>query len=93
MAIHRVFYSFYYNADAWRTSQIRNIGVVEENKAASDNDSETVKKGGDKAIQKWIDDQLNGRSCTVVLIGIRKIRSAQHKKIEDAPNDCRSQLG
>lgn len=65
----RVFYSFHYLPDAWRTSQVRNIGVVEGNKPASDNDWETVKKGGDKAIQKWIDDQLNGRSCTVVLIG------------------------
>jgi len=27
------------------------------------------KKGGKKSIQKWIDDQLNGRSCCVVLIG------------------------
>lgn len=69
MAKRRVFYSFHYNSDAWRTSQVRNIGVVEGNKSASDNDWETVKKGGDEAIQKWIDDQLNGRSCAVVLIG------------------------
>jgi hypothetical protein len=65
----RVFYSFHYLPDAWRTSQVRNIGAIEGNKPASDNDWETVKKGGDKAIQKWIDDQLDGRSCTVVLIG------------------------
>lgn len=65
----RVFYSFHYIPDAWRTSQVRNIGVIEGNKPASDNDWETIKKGGDKSIQKWIDGQLNGRSCTVVLIG------------------------
>lgn len=65
----RVFYSFHYGPDAWRTSQVRNIGTIEGNKPASDNDWETVKKGGDKAIQKWIDDQLDGRSCTIVLIG------------------------
>jgi hypothetical protein len=65
----RVFYSFHYLPDNWRASQIRNIGVVEGNKPASDNEWETVKKGGDKAIQEWIDAQLNGRSCTVVLIG------------------------
>ena len=68
MARH-VFYSFHYLPDAWRTSQVRNIGVVEGNRPASDNDWETIKKGGDKVIKKWIDDQLNGRSCTVVLIG------------------------
>jgi len=65
----RVFYSFHYQPDCSRASQVRNIGVVEGNKPASDNDWETVKKGGDKAIQKWIDDQLNGRSCSIVLIG------------------------
>ena len=65
----RVFYSFHYIPDSWRASQVRNIGVVEGNKPASDNDWETVKKGGDAAIQKWIDDQLDGRSCAVVLIG------------------------
>jgi Cu/Zn superoxide dismutase len=45
------------------------MGVVEGNKPAHDNDWETVKRGGDPAIQRWIDDQLNGKSCTVVLIG------------------------
>lgn len=45
------------------------MGVVEGNKPATDNDWETVKKGGDKAIQTWIDNQLSGRSCTIVLIG------------------------
>jgi len=65
----RVFYSFHYVPDNWRASQIRNIGVVEGNKPATDNDWEAVKKGGDKAIQKWIDDQLDGRSSAVVLIG------------------------
>lgn len=28
-----------------------------------------VKKKGDKAVQDWIDSQLKGRSCLVVLIG------------------------
>lgn len=65
----KVFYSFHYLPDAWRASQVRNIGVVEGNTPASDNDWETVKKGGDTAIQNWINNQLNGRSCTIVLIG------------------------
>jgi len=45
------------------------MGVVEGNKPATDNDWESITKGGDKAIQKWIDDQLTGKSCNVVLIG------------------------
>lgn len=65
----RVFYSFHYKPDNWRASQVRNMGVIEGNSPVSDNDWEEVKKGGDKAIQDWIDGQLKGRSCTVVLIG------------------------
>jgi hypothetical protein len=65
----RVFYSFHYSSDAWRTSQVRGIGFIEGNKSAIPNEWESIKNGGDKAIQKWIDDQLNGRSCTIVLIG------------------------
>lgn len=65
----RVFYSFHYKPDCWRVSQVRNIGTIEDNKPASDNDWETVTKGGDAKIEKWIADQMNGRSCTVLLIG------------------------
>jgi len=65
----RVFYSFHYAPDNWRASQVRNIGVVEGNTPASDNDWETVTKSGDKAIQNWIDGQLNGRACSIILIG------------------------
>ncbi|UAN05479.1 TIR domain-containing protein [Achromobacter mucicolens] len=67
--MRQVFYSFHYLPDNWRASQVRNMGVVEGSPAASDNDWEAVKRGGDAAIQKWIDGQLNGRTCTVVLIG------------------------
>ena len=65
----KVFYSFHYVPDNWRVSQVRNIGAIEDNKPAKDNDWETITKGGDKAIEKWIDNQMSGRSCVVVLIG------------------------
>jgi len=65
----RAFYSFHYKPDATRASQVRNIGVVEGNRPATDNDWETVTKGGDAAIKKWIAEQMKGRSCTVVLVG------------------------
>ncbi|MFL9925057.1 TIR domain-containing protein [Herbaspirillum lusitanum] len=65
----KVFYSFHYVPDNWRVSQVRNIGAIEGNRPASDNDWETVTKGGEKAIEKWIADQMVGRSCIVVLIG------------------------
>lgn len=65
----RVFYSFHYAPDSWRASQVRNMGILDGNLPATDNDWEAIKRGGDNAIRRWIDGQLQGRSCTVVLIG------------------------
>lgn len=65
----RAFYSFHYNLDNWRASLVRSIGVVDGNKPVSDNDWEAVKKGGEVAIKRWIDNQLRGRGVTIVLIG------------------------
>lgn len=69
--VRKVFFSFHYKPDNWRASQVRNIGQVEGNSPASDNDWETVTKGGDAAIKKWIDEQMYGRSCVVVLVGAK----------------------
>ncbi len=63
----RVFFSFHYKRDSWRAGKVRNIGTVEGNKSASDNDWEEVTKGGDAA--RWIDGQMKNRSCAIVLIG------------------------
>jgi hypothetical protein len=65
----KIFYSFHYKPDNWRVSKIRNIGAIEGNQPATDNDWETVTGGGDAAIGKWIKEQMAGRSCAVVLIG------------------------
>ncbi len=65
----KVFFSFHFDGDAWRASQVRNIGALESDAPCSDNDWEAVKKRGDKAIEKWIADQLSGKSCAVVLVG------------------------
>lgn len=94
MAKRQVFYSLHYKQDNWRASQIRNIGVVEGNKPASDNKWEDVKRGGEKAIKKWIDDQLNGRSCTVVLIGEKTAGRKWIKyEIKKSWNDSKGVLG
>ena len=69
MVTRRTFFSFHYKPDNWRAAQVRNMGVVEGNTPVSDNDWETVTKGGDAAIRRWIDSQMSGRSCAVVLIG------------------------
>ena len=65
----KVFFSFNYHNDCWRASQVRNMGIVEGNCPLSDNKWEDVKHKGSKAIQTWIDNNLYGRSCTIVLIG------------------------
>jgi hypothetical protein len=65
----KCFFSFHYKPDNARASQVRNIGAIEGNQPASDNDWESVTKGGDDAIKKWIASQMSGRACTVVLVG------------------------
>lgn len=63
----KVFYSFHYDLDHWRVQQVKNIGSVEGSPLLSSNAWEEVKKT--TGIKKWIDDQLVGRTCTIVLIG------------------------
>ena len=63
------FYSFQYKPDCHRASQVRNIGAIEGNKPASDNDWESVTRGGDNAIKKWIAGQMIGKTCAIVLVG------------------------
>ncbi|PKG44175.1 TIR domain-containing protein [Psychroflexus sp. MES1-P1E] len=63
----KCFYSFQYKPYNWRVSKVRNIGTIEGNKPAKDNDWETMTGGGDKKIKEWIADQMKGRTCTVIL--------------------------
>ena len=64
----QVFFSFEYDADAWRANQVRNMGIVDQSSTFSDNDWEKV-KGSEQAIKRWINSQLKMRSCLIVLIG------------------------
>jgi hypothetical protein len=43
--------------------------VIEGNQVVSDNEWEKITKGGDASIEKWIADQMSGKSCNIVLIG------------------------
>jgi hypothetical protein len=65
----KVFYSFHYQPDCARAALVRNMGVVEGNKPATDHDWEKITGGGASAIKTWIDNQLFGKTCNVVLIG------------------------
>jgi hypothetical protein len=65
----RVFYTFHFKPDSHRVAQVRNMGVIEGQPLLSSNQWEDVKQGGDKAIREWINEQMTGKSCSVVLIG------------------------
>lgn len=72
----RVFFSFHYERDAVRAGQVRNSNVIKD-KSIETSDFidaakwEEIKRGGDEAIKRWIENQLNGTSVTVVLIGAK----------------------
>lgn len=69
----RVFFSFHYDRDIRRVVQVRNSWVVRGEKDTQPfldkAEWESIKRTGDKAIESWIEDQLNGTSVTVVLFG------------------------
>lgn len=65
----RAFLSFYYKEDAWRASQVRNMGVVDGNQPCTPTEWEEVKRKGDLSIKRWINSHIEGTSCLVVLVG------------------------
>ena len=67
----RCFYSFHYTPDNWRASTVRQIGAIEGNQPASDNAWEAIASDPthEERIKRWISDQMNGRTCTTVLVG------------------------
>ncbi|CAG9877153.1 MULTISPECIES: TIR domain-containing protein [Bacteroides] len=90
----RVFTSFHYVPDNWRASQVRNMGKIEGNSVVSANQWEEVTKGGNKAIEKWIDDNMSGKSCVIVLVGENTAGRKWIKyEIEKAWNEGRGVLG
>ncbi len=73
----KVFFSFKYE-DVYRAMNVRNsnvIGGVLKSGFIDKADFEKVERQGTRAIQAWIDDQLNDTSVTVVLIGANTNRS------------------
>lgn len=68
----RVFFSFHYDNDINRSMTVRNSWVTQGKEAAGFVDKaefEKIKRTGETAVHNWIDNQLNGTSVTVVLIG------------------------
>lgn len=90
----KVFYSFHFDEDFWRTQQVRNIGALEGNAVCTANAWEEVKRKGDAAIERWIADQMSGRSCVIVLVGSKTASRpwVQHE-IAKGWNDGKGVLG
>lgn len=69
----KVFFSFHYDNDVWRANVVRNSWVTKPDTATAGfmdaADFEELKRQGDAAVKKWIDDQLVSTSVTAVLIG------------------------
>ena len=68
----RVFFSFQYGNDVSRAMVVRNSWITQGKEAAGFVDAadfEEIKERGDQAVKDWIDEQLNGTSVTVVLVG------------------------
>lgn len=94
MAKRRVFYSFYYKEDVLRVAQIKNIGAIEGNKAAYENQWEEIKRKGDSSIKQWIDENMENRTCLIVLVGKETSERKWVKyEIEKAWNDGRGVVG
>jgi len=94
MAKRQVFYSFHFKNDVMRVQQVRNMGVIEGNPIISPNSWEEIKRKGDSAIKKWIDDNMKYRSCLVVLVGSETAnRKWVNYEIEKAWNDGKGVVG
>lgn len=90
----RVFFSFHFANDFWRTQQVRNINSLEGQRICSTNEWEEVKRKGDSSIEKWIADQMQGKSCVVVLVGAETAnRPWVIHEISKGWNDGRGVLG
>lgn len=65
----QVFYSFHFDNDVMRVWQIRKMGAIEGNEPVAPNSWEQIKRSGEYAVKKWIDDNMRYKSCVVVLVG------------------------
>lgn len=55
--------------DMWRVQQVRNMGRFETQPLLDREAWEQVQRGGDKAINAWMDDNMRGKECLIVLVG------------------------
>jgi hypothetical protein len=63
------FVSFHYQRDHWRVQQILQMGALDEQVELPAQAWEEVKRKGDRAVEAWIDGEMNYKQSVIVLIG------------------------
>lgn len=64
----KVFYSFHFDRDVFRVQMVRNMGIIEGDEPVQANKWEEIKRKP-SGVESWIDANLKGKTCLVVLIG------------------------
>lgn len=67
--MNKVFLSHHYVPDYGRANRIRALPGIFANQPAMEGDWNLIVRKGDDAIRKWIDRSMEGRPCTILLIG------------------------
>lgn len=90
----KVFFSFHFDGDFWRTQQVRQINAFEGQSVVTPNAWEELHRKGDAAIQNWIANNLIGKSCLIALVGANTAtRPWVRYEISKAWNDGKGVLG
>ncbi|MBL8601142.1 MAG: TIR domain-containing protein [Myxococcales bacterium] len=91
----KVFFSFHYDRDTWRVSQVRNSNLLFESPPFLDGAAwEAIKRKGATSVKAWIDSQLHGTSVTCVLIGNQtSTREWVHYEIQKSFTEGKGLLG
>lgn len=94
----RVFFSFHYQRDIFRVSQVRNSGLTkgtfDQTGFIDHADWESLEREGPDSIKRWINSQLSGASVTVVLIGAETFdRPWVNYEIQQSYSDGKGMLG
>ena len=94
MAKIPVFYSFHFDNDVMRVQQVRNIGSIEGNSPTTPNEWEQLKRTGNGAVERWIDNNMKYKRCIIVLIGTETAnRPWVEYEIRKAWDDGKALLG
>ncbi|WP_323842787.1 TIR domain-containing protein [Moraxella sp. Pampa] len=92
--MRKVFFSFHYENDNWRVQTIKQMGVIDFQIPVSSNKWEEIRLKNDRDIKYWIDENIKGCSCLVVLIGSETAnRKYVQYEIEKAWNEGKGVLG